>query len=76
MVVLGPDATVTSAPAGATSLDSEGTVIGDTRPWSSVHFVELSEHTTASDLVETYSANDPSTTYVLTLAPSIDGFTA
>ena len=76
MVVLGPDAQVDDAPTGATSLDSEGTVIGDTRPWSSVHFVELTEQTTASDLVKHYSANDPATTYVLTLAPSIDGFTA
>ena len=75
MVVVGPDATNSAAPQGATTLDSEGTVIGDTRAWSSVHFVELDEKTTAQDVVAQYRSNDLRSTYVLTLAPVIDGLT-
>ena len=75
MVVLGPNAIERSAPHGATSFDSEGTVIGDSRAWSSVHFVELDDVSSTGALVAAYSANDPETTYVLTLAPSIDGLT-
>ena len=75
MVVLGPDAANRSMPRGAASFDSEGTVIGDTRGWSSVHFVELDDDASKSALLSTYAANDPRSTYVLTLAPSIDGLT-
>jgi hypothetical protein len=73
--VLGPDAANATAPQGATSLDSEGTVIGDTRAWSSVHFVELDGATTTQDLVAQYRSNDLRSTYVLTVAPVIDGLT-
>lgn len=75
MVVLGPDAVNQSAPFGSTSFDSEGTVIGDSRAWLSVHFVELGDVSATGALLSTYATNDPHSTYVLTLAPSIDGLT-
>jgi hypothetical protein len=75
MVVLGPDAASSTAPPLATSFTSEGTVIGDSRPWSSVHFAELGGDISREAILSTYASNDPHSSYVLTLAPSIDGLT-
>lgn len=75
MLVLGPDAKTTDVPTGATSFTSEGTVIGDGRAWNQVHFVEAKDARTARSIADHYAANDPASTYVLTLHPSIDGLT-